>query len=160
MSGELGEYLIVFFLSSSPLWLLAFGGLVGFWLYRKGIKNLESREGVSLPVIHNLRDPNLAKPASTSGLITANVVMSPNYFQLTIGGLWSLIGGNIGTYDPVLAWARREALQRLKEVAGQEGWDTVINMRMETTRLAAASSGGKGMSGIEILMYGTGIKYA
>jgi len=55
----------------------------------------------------------------------------------------------------VLAWARKEALQRLREQARAKGFDNVINVRLDTSEIQ--SSKGRNTA-IEILAYGTGIK--
>ena len=53
--------------------------------------------------------------------------------------------------------ARREALLRLKQEAMQGGFHAVINVRLETSRLANAR-GGEGVAGVEVLAFGTGLK--
>ena len=40
----------------------------------------------------------------------------------------------------------------------QQGYDAVVNVRLETTRMANARRGGQGTAGLEILAYGTGLK--
>jgi uncharacterized protein YbjQ (UPF0145 family) len=90
-------------------------------------------------------------------MVTGNVVVSLDYFKRIIAGLRSLIGGRIKTYEPLLERARREALLRMTENAKKSGYDAVINVRLETSRLANSRGNGKGIAGVEMLAFGTAI---
>ena len=92
---------------------------------------------------------------SASGLLSANIIMSVSWWQKLVGGLKTIFGGQVETWDRVLAWARKEALQRLREQARAKGFDNVINVRLDTSEFQ--SSKGRNTA-IEILAYGTGIK--
>ena len=92
-------------------------------------------------------------------VMMANVVMSPSWVQMWIGGIISLFGGEINVYTKVVDWARREAKQRLREQVAEAGFDNVINMRIETTVMSRTKGGKDRTSAIEILVYGTAIKY-
>ncbi len=63
-------------------------------------------------------------------------------------------------FDDVLMLARQDTMQRLRDQAAAEGYDEVINVRLESARLAALTSGNKGTKAIEIFAYGTAVKYA
>jgi uncharacterized protein YbjQ (UPF0145 family) len=54
--------------------------------------------------------------------------------------------------------ARREAVLRAKQNAIAQGYHAVVNLRLETARLANARRNGKGTAGIEVLAFGTGIR--
>ncbi|MFQ3360403.1 MAG: hypothetical protein ACI9SZ_000927, partial [Candidatus Thalassarchaeaceae archaeon] len=41
----------------------------------------------------------------------------------------------------------------------EEGWDEVINVRIDTSPMAPAA-GRKGIKAVEVFAYGTGIKYS
>jgi uncharacterized protein YbjQ (UPF0145 family) len=56
--------------------------------------------------------------------------------------------------------ARREAILRMTEEAQQQGFDAIFNVRLETSRLANARRDGKGVAGVEMLAYGTAVKFA
>ena len=92
-------------------------------------------------------------------VMMANVVMSPSWVQMWIGGIISLFGGEINVYTKVVDWARREAKQRLREQVAEAGFDNVINMRIETTVMSRNKGGKDKTSAVEILVYGTAIKY-
>jgi uncharacterized protein YbjQ (UPF0145 family) len=92
-------------------------------------------------------------------VLMTNVVMSPSWIQILVGGILSLFGGEINVFTKVVDWSRREAQQRLREQAAASGYDEVINVRMETTTLSKIRGGKDKTTGIEVLAYGTGIKY-
>ena len=70
----------------------------------------------------------------------------------------ALVGGNVRSYEPLLVRARREAVLRMKEQAIAGGYRAVINVRIETSRIASNRSDGKGTAGIEILAFGTAVR--
>lgn len=93
-------------------------------------------------------------------LVMGNVVISQDYFKRIAASLKGLVGGRIGVLEPLLERARREALLRMKGVAHARGYDTVVNVRIETATLASARGNGKGTAGVEILAFGTAIRLA
>jgi uncharacterized protein YbjQ (UPF0145 family) len=90
-------------------------------------------------------------------LVMGNVVVSLDYFKRFAARIKGIFGGNIRAFEPLLERARREALIRMKGVAQARGYDTVINVRLETATMASSRGDGKGTAGIEILAYGTAI---
>ena len=93
-----------------------------------------------------------------SGLVNGSVVVSVDYFKRFLAGLRQLIGGRVKSYESILDRARREAVLRLKADAIARGYNAVVNVRLETTRMANARRGGEGIAGLEVLAYGTGLK--
>jgi uncharacterized protein YbjQ (UPF0145 family) len=89
-----------------------------------------------------------------------SVVVGASWWQSFLGFLHSLIGGQIDSFDSVLGFARLESMQRLREQAEREGYDTVINMRIETSSMATQTNSKSKVVGVEVLVYGTGIRYA
>jgi uncharacterized protein YbjQ (UPF0145 family) len=92
-------------------------------------------------------------------VMMSSVVMSPSWVQMWISGIMSLFGGEINVLTKVVDWARREAKQRLREQVAEAGFDEVINMRFETTVMSKTGGGKDRTSAVEILAYGTAIKY-
>ena len=92
-------------------------------------------------------------------MVTANVVMSPSWVQMWIGSIITIFGGEINVFTKIVDWARREAKQRLREQVAEAGFDAVINVRFETTVMSRTRGGKDRTSGVEILAYGTAIKY-
>ena len=93
----------------------------------------------------------------SSDLVMGNVVISQDYFKRFAASLKGIVGGNIGVFEPLLERARREALIRMKAEARARGHDTIINVRIETSRMASARADGKGTAGVEIMALGTAI---
>ena len=133
-----------------------FSWWVGNWYQKRKQRQLVEREA-SFPKdpLSTLRKP--FKPVQESKLVTANVLMSTSWWQGLIGVINMLIGGNISVWDKTLAWARQEAMQRLRETVREQGYDDVINLRMETTVIN--NSKGNKAAGVEILYYGTAVRY-
>jgi len=93
-----------------------------------------------------------------AGLVTGSVVVSLDYFKRFLAGIRAIFGGRIKSYEPLLDRARREAILRMKEEALAKGYTSVINLRLDTSRLASATKNGKSTAGVEILAFGTGLK--
>ena len=96
---------------------------------------------------------------NNSHMVSGSMVVSLDYFKRVIAGLKGLVGGRIKTYEPLLDRARREAILRMTEEAQQQGYDAIFNVRLETSRLASAGRDGKGVAGIEMLAFGTAVKF-
>ena len=146
--------LLSIFLSLGP-WIIS---MVWGYLYQKSKKKklLQRELNSTRDPISNLKTPSNDSPIKYSQLVWANVVMSPSWFQLLIAGIYKLIGGNVNTLTGIFDWARREVLQRLREKAWNEGFDDVINLRIETSMISKNTDK---QASMEIVAYGTGIKY-
>lgn len=142
-----------------PLALLILAYLVGGRIERKHFRDLRAREAAlqGFPVINFERLPASWRVTS-SDLVSGSCVVSLDYFKRFIAGLRGLVGGRIRTYEPLLDRARREALLRMIEAARERGFDAVINVRLETSRLANARGNGKGTAGVEMLAFGTAVR--
>jgi uncharacterized protein YbjQ (UPF0145 family) len=141
-----------------PLFILIFAYLVGNFIEKKHFRQIRKREHAlqGFPVTTFATLPANWKVGRVE-MVSGNVVVSLDYFKRMIAGLRSLIGGRIKTYEPLLERARREALLRMTEKAKQGGYDAVINVRLETSRLANARGSGNGTAGVEMLAFGTAI---
>ena len=74
-------------------------------------------------------------------------------------GYWGLFGGSVDIFQKVISAGRAESMQRLREKAIKEGWDEVINVRIDTAVMSPATYK-KGIKAVEVFVYGTGIKYS
>lgn len=164
-SNEVIHLLALLYALSSLLlflvpWLISGIGTAVYQPKKK--KELLQREQASAKtsdVLSTLRKPLSGKEVKEYQLLMTNVVMSPSWIQILVGGILSLFGGEINVFTKVVDWSRREAQQRLREQAAASGYDEVINVRMETTTLSKIRGGKDKTTGIEVLAYGTGIKY-
>lgn len=144
-----------------PLVLLIVTYLIGALLERRHFTSLRAREEHfrGFPAITFESLPAGWEPTA-SDVAQGSVVISLDYFKRFIAALRALIGGRIKSYEPLLDRARREANLRMIEDATSRGFHAVINVRLETSRMASARRDGKGTAGIEILAYGTAIRLA
>ena len=92
-----------------------------------------------------------------SQLVTGNVVISVDYFKRFLASLRMFFGGRIQSYETLMDRARREALIRLKVVTAERGFHALLNVRLETSRMASGR-GGSGVAGIEVLAYATALR--
>jgi uncharacterized protein YbjQ (UPF0145 family) len=137
--------------------LLAY--FTGTWIERRHYKMIRSREArwKRLPAITFRQIPPRWEVLE-GGLVTGSVVISVDYFKRFLAGLRGIVGGRIKSYESLLDRARREAILRLKKEALDRGYHAVVNVRLETARMANASGNKKGTAGLEVLAFGTGLK--
>ena len=146
--------------------LVGFGPMLvswigGNWHQGKVVGDLLAREkSIEKDPLTNLRSVIGDRQIAASGLIFSNVVSAPSWWQLFLARIKTVFGGNIQSLDKMLDWGRSEAMQRLRELAVKNGFDEVINVRMETSTISV-DKGGKHRGGsVEIVADGTGIKFA
>lgn len=144
-----------------PILLLLVAYFIGTMIERRHFRKIREREGeyAGFPVVTFDTMPNDWNAASST-LVAGSVVVSLDYFKRVIAGLRGLVGGRIKTYEPLLERARREALLRMTESARRDGYDAIFNVRLETSRLANSRGDGKGVAGVEMLAFGTAVKFA
>lgn len=139
--------------------VVAFG--IGEWIERRHYKSIREREvackGLPAVTLERLPVPE-GWTYQHAALITGHVVISVDYFKRFVAGLRQLFGGRIRTYETLMDRARREAILRLKRKALDEGFHAVVNLRIESSRLASSTRQGKGTAGVEVLAFGTGVR--
>lgn len=134
---------------------------VGEVIERRHLASIRSREKrwSRLPAVTLERLPRpRGWTEDQSGLVTGHVVVSVDHFKRFVAGLRAIFGGRVRSYESLLDRARREAILRVKQRAMQQGFHAVVNLRLETTRLANSRRKGRGTAGIEVLAFGTGIR--
>ncbi len=139
--------------------LLAFG--IGEWIERRHYKSIRVRE-VECKHLPTVTLERLPVPKGwtyhSAGMMTGHVVISVDHFKRFVARLRQLFGGRIRTYETLMDRARREAILRLKRKALDEGYHAIVNLRIESSRLASSGRKGKGTAGVEILAFGTGVR--
>ncbi len=124
--------------------------LIGAWIsggilerrHLKGLLLLESGSRGVLAV--TIEDLPSNWHVESGELVMGNVVISQDYFKRFAASIKGIFGGNIRVFESLLERARREALVRMKGVAHARGYNTIINVRIETVRLASSRREGKG----------------
>jgi uncharacterized protein YbjQ (UPF0145 family) len=95
---------------------------------------------------------------TSCGIVWTGVVFGPSHWHLLVGWFNNLTGGSIDIFQKVVSAGRAEAMQRLREKAVANGWDDVINVRIDTADMAPQGAKNS-VKGVEIFAYGTGVKY-
>lgn len=142
-----------------PLTLLLLGFVTGTLTEKAHYRQIRLREQRSrrMPVI-TFRHPPEQWEIEDARMVAGSVVVSIDYFKRFLAGLRALVGGRVKSYESLLDRGRREALLRMKESAFESGYNAIVGVRLETSRMATARRNGKGTAGIEILAFGTAIK--
>ena len=83
------------------------------------------------------------------GVVRGIVVRAPSIAQGFLGGLKSIVGGNIEAYAEVCEAARQDAFRRMVRHADDKGADAIIGMRYDATEFAEGVT--------EVLAYGTAV---
>jgi uncharacterized protein YbjQ (UPF0145 family) len=141
-----------------PSALLVVAYFTGTALERRHYASIRERELClrSLPAV-TFRSVPPGWTVTECTLITGSVVISVDYFKRFLSGLRMIFGGRVKAYETLLDRARREALLRLKEDVVRRGYHAVVNVRLETCRIANARNSER-IAGLEVLAFGTGVK--
>jgi uncharacterized protein YbjQ (UPF0145 family) len=155
---ELDPALLNIFLAGVLL-LVAFatGSLIEHRHYASIRRREETMKSLPAVTLGSLPTPS-GWDHDVSGLVCGHIVISVDHFKRFVAGLRKIFGGRIQAYESLMDRGRREAVLRLKEEATRQGYHAVVNLRLESSRLASSSRNGKGTAGIEVLAFGTGIK--
>jgi uncharacterized protein YbjQ (UPF0145 family) len=128
------------------------GWLIATFLERKHISYLAKKEQQLVEIKLNNVKKIVNDYQGDSAFLMGSVVMAHDYFRGFFIVLRKIIGGNISAYERITQRGRREAIIRLKENALNQGFNKVINVRFDSTKV------GNHITAIEIIAYGTGIK--
>lgn len=84
------------------------------------------------------------------GIVRGIVVRSASFGQGFMGGLKSIVGGNIQEFVDVCEAARHDAFTQMMGHAGELGAHAIVGMRYDATEFAAGVT--------EVLAYGTAVR--
>ncbi len=84
------------------------------------------------------------------GLVTGNTIRARHIGRDIIAVFKMLVGGEISDYTKMMAEAREQALDRMKEQALAVGGNAIIEVRFSTSMIMQGAA--------EILAYGTAVK--
>jgi len=90
--------------------------------------------------------------AEFKGLVRGIVVRAPTISQGILGGLKSIVGGQIGAYTDMCEQARQQALDRLVQHATELGANAVVGLRYESSEVGSRQG-----ASTEVLCYGTAV---
>jgi uncharacterized protein YbjQ (UPF0145 family) len=112
----------------------------------------------------NYMQPHASMPVSTTftiegyrirqylGIVRGIIVRAPTISQGILGGLKSIIGGNIGAYTEMCEQARQQAYDLLIDHARAVGANAIVGLCYDASEI-----GGKASSATEVLCYGTAV---
>ncbi len=83
------------------------------------------------------------------GLVRGIIVRSPTISQGILGGLKSIIGGQIGAFTEMCEQARQQAYESLLDHARQMGANAVVGLRYDASDVVKEST--------EVICYGTAV---
>ena len=134
---------------------------IGTAVEKHHYKSIADREAqrLFLPVVtgrgsHFLRQDGKVEKAQ---IVHGSVVISIDYFKRILAALRNIVGGEVSSYETLIDRARREAILRMKEMA--QGADIILNLRIETAMIGQSADQRKQLGSIEVLAYGTAVKY-
>ncbi|MHC4873812.1 MAG: YbjQ family protein [Planctomycetota bacterium] len=142
-----------------PLFIIILAMITGTILEKKHYESIKQREHdfLALPCIPS-NDKNPGRDIAEAYMVCGSTVVSLDYFKRILAGLRNIIGGRVRSYESLLDRGRREAILRMKEQCRNA--DIILNFRMETSSISKTKKGGKKSIGcIEVLAYGTAVKY-
>ncbi|MEL6204517.1 MAG: YbjQ family protein [Pseudomonadota bacterium] len=86
----------------------------------------------------------------TFGLVRGSTVRAKHIGSDIVAGLRNIVGGEVKEYAALLAGAREQALDRMRDEALALGADAIVATRMETSTIQKAAS--------EVVAYGTAVR--
>ncbi len=85
------------------------------------------------------------------GLVRGIVVRAPTITQGLMGGLKSIVGGQIGAFTEMCEHARQQAYDDMVDHAKQVGANAIVGVRYDTGEVGTQTSA------TEVLCYGTAV---
>ena len=87
------------------------------------------------------------------GVVRGIIVRAPTISQGILGGLKSIIGGNIGAYTEMCEQARQQAYDLLIDHARALGANAIVGLHYDASEIGGTRGGGA----TEVLCYGTAV---
>jgi uncharacterized protein YbjQ (UPF0145 family) len=86
------------------------------------------------------------------GIVRGIIVRAPTITQGILGGLKSIIGGQIGAYTEMCEQTRQQAYDLLIDHARALGANAIVGLRYDASEISGKTSGAT-----EVLCYGTAV---
>jgi uncharacterized protein YbjQ (UPF0145 family) len=86
------------------------------------------------------------------GVVRGIIVRAPTISQGILGGLKSIIGGQIGSYTQMCEQTRQQAYDLLIDHARAVGANAIVGLRYDASEIGSKTS-----SATEVLCYGTAV---
>lgn len=85
------------------------------------------------------------------GLVKGSTIQTVNAFKDIGSGLKTLVGGELGSYNEMMAKARGLATDRMVKEAEELGADAIVGVRYSSSSVMQSAA--------EIMAYGTAVKF-
>jgi uncharacterized protein YbjQ (UPF0145 family) len=142
--------LIIFFI------LITVGYIAGTLAEKRHYRSIRKRENafLNLPAVTMKGVDYPAEKVKSAQMVYGSAVISIDYFKRMLAGLRNIFGGTVKSYETLIDRARREALLRMKEMAGSA--TVIVNVRIETSTIGKRANK-KGVGCLEAIAYGTAL---
>lgn len=139
-----------------PMALLIGLALIRQHMEQRHYHSIREREATweHIPCL-NHKHYNHSHDISYARLVDGSIVIAAHPFRQLLVGIRNFFGGEVHAYYTLVDRGRREALLRMKESAPNA--DMFVNVRLMTSALS--SGGQKQMGTIEVMAYGTALKF-
>ena len=136
--------------------LITVGYIAGTLAEKRHYRSIRKRENafLNLPAVTMKSVDYPAKEVKSAQMVYGSAVISIDYFKRMLAGLRNIFGGTVKSYETLIDRARREALLRMKEMAG--GATVIVNVRIETSTIGKRANK-KGVGCLEAIAYGTAL---
>jgi len=140
---------VVLFMAALPVLV----GLQGWLRDRARRRTIEAfrEQNAGVLLVNTKRWPT-ADSTVAPALVASSTVRCLDSTRFSLGSLRQIVGGEMKMFGGNMNLARDEAIERLRDEARGQGFDCVLNVRFETSQVAATA--------FEIVAYGTGIRRA
>ena len=138
------------------LLLLALGYTAGTITEKNHYRSIHKRERelISLPAMSLKQIDVPPDQIGSVRMVYGSAVISIDYFKRILAALRNIFGGTITAYETLLDRARREAVLRMKEMAGDASM--IVNVRIETATIGRKAHK-RSVGCLEAIAYGTAI---
>ena len=139
--------------------LMTLGYFAGTYAEKRHYRSIRERENVFLgmPAVTIKDALDHEREVESSKLVSGNAVISIDYFKRFLAGLRNIFGGRVASYETLVDRGRREAILRMKSEMPDA--DIIMNMRIETSVIGRSADRKNSLGSIEVLAYGTAVKY-
>ena len=136
--------------------LITVGYIAGTLAEKRHYRSIRKRETafLNLPAVNMKGVDYPAEKVKSAQMVYGSAVISIDYFKRMLAGLRNIFGGTVKSYETLIDRARREALLRMKEMAGSA--TVIVNVRIETSAIGKRANK-KGVGCLEAIAYGTAL---
>ena len=136
--------------------LMGVGYTAGTFAEKRHYRSIHAREQalMHLPAVTTRTSHYTDAQIESADLVLGSTVISVDYFKQFVAMLRKIFGGTVRSYETLLDRARREAVLRMKEVAGDAV--VIVNVRIEAAPIGKKARKGN-VSCVEAVAYGTAL---